>query len=87
MSSAKNFRWETSERDEKGQLRWRVKKVPLADGVAPLPEYVAALTKLGFRGPYTLHSEYQGGGSFKDLSSEECLKQTAEDLKYFRTLL
>ena len=87
ISSVKNFVFKESGRDDKGQLRWKVQKVPVADGMAPLPDFVARLKQIGFRGPYSLHSEYKGGGSFRDLSSEECVQQTVDDLKYFRTLL
>jgi len=87
LCSVKNFAWETTGRDAKGQQKWRVRKVPLADGVAPLPEFVAVLKSIGFAGVYSLHSEYKGGGSFRDLNTQECLEQTAADLKYFRTLL
>jgi sugar phosphate isomerase/epimerase len=87
ISSMKNFVFEQTVRDEKGQMRWKVMKVPLADGMAPLPEFVARLKEIGFNGPYSLHSEYTGSNSFRNLNSEECLQQTAEDLKYFRTLL
>lgn len=87
LCSLKNFAWEPAPRDAKGQAKWRVRKVPLADGFAPLPEFLAALRSTGFNGIYSLHSEYKGGGSFRDLSTDECLAQTAADLKYFRTLI
>jgi sugar phosphate isomerase/epimerase len=87
LCSLKNFAWEPAPRDSKGQAKWRVRKVPLADGFAPLPEFIAALKSINFAGIYSLHSEYKGGGSFRDLSTDECLTQTAADLKYFRTLL
>jgi hypothetical protein len=61
--------------------------VPVADGVSPIPDYVAVLKKIGFAGTYSLHSEYKGKGSFKDLDTEACLAQTAADLKYFKKVL
>lgn len=87
LCSVKNFAWEQVGRDAKGQMRWKTRKVPIADGFAPLPEFVAILKSLGFAGVYSLHSEYKGGNSFRDLSTQGCLDQTAADLKYFRTLL
>ena len=54
---------------------------------AGLPEFVALLKKLGYQGICSLHSEYKGKHSFKDLSTEECLRQTAEDLAYFTKLI
>ena len=87
LSTIKNFVWEPAGRDERGQMRWRAKKVPIADGMAPLPEYVALLKQIGFSGVYSLHSEYKGGGSFRDLSTQECIEQTERDLAYLKTLL
>lgn len=86
LCSVKNFSWERGERDRLGQQRWYIQKVPVADGVAPLPEFFAILKKLGYDGTYTLHSEYKGKGSFKDLDTDGCLAQTAEDLAYVKTL-
>lgn len=87
LCSVKNFAWEAGDRDRHGQLRWHTETVPVADGVCPLPEFVATLKETGFAGPYSLHSEYKGGHSFKDLSTQECLKQTERDLQFFRKLL
>ncbi len=87
LCSVKNFEWVQVGRDDKGQMRWKVRKMPIADGFAPLPEFVAILKSIGFSGIYSLHSEYKGGNSFRDLNTQECLDQTAADLKYFRTLL
>ena len=56
--------------------------VPLADGVSPIPDYVAVLKKIGFSGTYSLHSEYKGRSSFKDLDSEACL--TSPKFKLFK---
>jgi len=87
LVAVKNFAWETAGRDAHGQQRWRTKTVPIADGVCPLPEFLAALNKVGYAGIYSLHSEYKGSHSFQDMSTEECLQQTADDLKYLRSLL
>jgi len=87
LVAIKNFVWEPVGRDKHGQRQWRVKKVPLADGVAPLPRFIAALEQLGYRGTYSLHSEYKGRRSFQDLDTAGCLKQTEADLKYLRSLL
>jgi sugar phosphate isomerase/epimerase len=87
LVAVKNFALERDKRDKLGQLRWQHKVVPLADGVSPIPDYVGVLKKIGFNGTYSLHSEYKGRGSFKDLDSEACLAQTAEDLKYLKKVL
>jgi sugar phosphate isomerase/epimerase len=84
ISSLKNASWMPTERDKNGQQLWTTKKCPVADGIAVIPEYLAALKQLGFHGLYTLHSEYQGSGSWRDLNADECLKQTEEDFKFVR---
>jgi len=86
LVAVKNFAWKPGERDKLGQLRWDRKVVPPADGVSPIPEFVTILKKVGFDGIYSLHSEYKGSHSFKDMDTEGCLAQTAEDLKFFKGL-
>jgi sugar phosphate isomerase/epimerase len=87
LVAVKNFAWQTGHRDKVGQQRWETRVVPLADGVAPLPDFMATLKKIGYDGICSLHSEYKGKHSFKDLDTDECLKQTAEDLAYFKKLI
>jgi sugar phosphate isomerase/epimerase len=86
LCAMKNFDWQSGERDRKGQQRWHTRLVPVADGIAPIPEFVGALKKLGYKGHYSLHSEYKGRHSFKNMTTDECLRQTAVDLKFFRQL-
>jgi len=87
LVAVKNFAWHQLERDKWGHLQWAHQVVPVADGVSPIPQFVAALKQCGYDGIYSLHSEYQGKHSFKDLDAEQCLAQTAVDLKYFKNLL
>lgn len=86
ISSLKNCVWQAGERDSHGAQQWSFKKCPLADGVARIPDYVARLDELGYRGLFTLHSEYMDGGSWKQLSVEECLEQTKADLEFAKGL-
>lgn len=87
LCSVKNFDWAKGKRDKRGQLQWKTRTVPPADGICPLPQFVAALKTLGFNGPYSLHSEYKSSHSFRRLDTDGCIAQTAIDLKYFHTLL
>jgi sugar phosphate isomerase/epimerase len=87
ISSLKNCMWQPQPRDERGQITWRPIKCPIADGIAPIPDYLQALHGLGYRGPYTLHSEYRDGNSWKQLSTEECLEQTVADLHYAKRFM
>jgi sugar phosphate isomerase/epimerase len=86
LVAVKNFSWQVGIRDKQGQLRWKHQVVPVADGISPVPDFIATLKKIGFAGTYSLHSEYKGKGSFKDLDSEACLAQTAVDRKYLQSL-
>ncbi|MBM3835718.1 MAG: sugar phosphate isomerase/epimerase [Verrucomicrobia bacterium] len=83
----KNFRWLPTQRDARGQQHFRTEYVPLADGQAPLPEFMGYLKQLRYDGIVSLHSEYKGGSSFRRLSTPELIDQSAADLKYLKTLL
>ncbi len=84
LSSMKNFAWERTKRDKQGQQRWRTINVPVADGVCPVPEYIAALHKLGYHGVISMHSEYKGRHSFKRLDTDGCIEQTEKDIQFMR---
>lgn len=87
LSSMKNFAWERAGRDDTGQQQWRTLTVPVADGVAPIAQYIATLKQLGYRGIFSMHSEYKGGHSFKKLDTDGCIAQTAKDLAFVRQFL
>jgi sugar phosphate isomerase/epimerase len=86
LVGVKNFRWLPDARDRHGQQRWRWEYCPLADGMAPLPEFFAYLRRLTYDGVVSLHSEYKGASSFRRLSTPELLDQSAADLRYLRSL-
>jgi len=87
ISSLKNARRVATQRDAQGQQRWKFEKCPLADGIAPIPDYLARLNELGYHGLYTLHSEYCDSNSWKTLTAEECLEQTRVDLEFVRGVM
>jgi len=87
LCSVKNFIFEEGPRDKNGQLSWHTRTVPPAEGIAPLPAFVSALKQLGYTGPFSMHSEYKGSHSWKNLDTDGCIKQTAIDVKFFRGLL
>lgn len=82
----KNFRWLSTDRDAHGQQRFRPEYTPLADGQAPLPEFMAYVRHLRYDGIVSLHSEYKGTSSFRRLDTPELLEQSARDLKYLKSL-
>ena len=79
MLAVKDYRWVA--RNGRGvKPQW----CPLAVGVTPWPQLLGHLQTLGYDGPVSLHSEYQGGSSFRDLTTPQVLEQTANDAAVFR---
>ena len=70
-----------------GQQRFQMKYAPLADGVAPLPQFFERLKQLGYDGVVSLHSEYKGDSSFRKLTTPELLYQSAADLRYLKRVI
>ena len=83
----KNFRWVAPTAEPGKPTRAVPNYAPLADGQAALPEFVHRLQQLKYDGIMSLHSEYKGPDSFRNLSTPELLAQSAEDLKYLKTLV
>ena len=75
--------------DSPGSARkgWRELMVPLDAGLTDWTAFVRCLKAVNFRGPVSLHSEYQGSYSFIDMTQEQVVEQTRKDLAYFRSLL
>lgn len=81
LVGVKNFKWFEKGRDDKGQARFEVDYVPLQDGQAPLPQFVARLKQLKYDGVYSFHSEY------KHVTVQQTLEMSKKDLAYFRTIV
>lgn len=77
MVALKNFQWHRGDRDDMGQQRWRTDYCPLADGVAPIGDFVRTIQQSGYQGFYTLHTEYRQ-------PTEKCLQLTADDFKFLK---
>jgi sugar phosphate isomerase/epimerase len=77
LVALKNFQWERGQRDDIGQQRWRTNYCRLEDGIAPIPEFVSTIHQTGYRGFYTLHTEYH-------LNVKECIKLTTDDFAYLK---
>jgi len=54
--------------------RWTVKVVPIGEGIVRWREFFACLRQIGFDGPISVHSEYEG------LTTEQVISQTRKDL-------
>nr|AUN35815.1 putative signal peptide prediction protein [uncultured bacterium] len=87
LCSIKNCVWVKKDRDMHGQQQWGTVTCPVADGICPIPEFLEALRLLNYSGPFSLHSEYKGKGSWQDLDTDGCIRQTAEDFAYVKPLL
>ena len=64
-----------------------LKMVPLAEGMVPWLEAFELLNQIGFDGGITIHSEYIGGHSFRDMDADGVVEQTREDLAYLKPIL
>ena len=84
LCAIKNFEYVKGDRDKYGKVVWKTRTVPPADGISPIPKFVAMLKKLNYKGPYSLHSEYKGRHSFEDMDTDGCYEQTKKDLQFFR---
>jgi sugar phosphate isomerase/epimerase len=87
LVGVKNYTLSPTERDRFGQQRFQMKYVPLADGMAPLPQFFERLKLIGYDGIVSLHSEYKGAGSFRRLTTPELLDQSAADLRYLKQVI
>jgi sugar phosphate isomerase/epimerase len=87
LVAIKDFGWFREEGGEGKTARWQPKLVPLAEGVVRWPEVFANLRQVGFDGVASVHSEYQGSSSWRDLSLPELAEQTRRDLAYLRPVL
>ncbi|MCC7495296.1 MAG: sugar phosphate isomerase/epimerase [Fimbriimonadaceae bacterium] len=64
--------------------QWQDKMVPLPQGMVDWAAVWRCLAALGFDGTVSLHSEYQGGHSWYDMSVDELVDQTREDFAWLR---
>ena len=86
MLAVKDFEWvETG--GYAGGRRFHVQWCPLQNGNTAWPDVLGLLRGLNFSGPISLHSEYQGKNSWRDLSTNEVFEQTARDADVFRAWL
>src|SRR5205085_716697 len=76
----KDFAWKSV--PGKPKAVWQDVYVPLREGIVPWPEFFERLARTPFDGPISLHSEYQGKGSWRNLNTTELIEQTAADLAF-----
>ncbi len=61
--------------------KWKAKVVPLGEGLVPWREVFDILKRIGFDGPFSLHSEYRG------LSLRELIEQTRRDICFIKNIM
>jgi sugar phosphate isomerase/epimerase len=84
LVAVKDLAWMTEPDESLGKPRWVSQIVPLREGIVRWPGVFACLARIGFEAWVSLHSEYQGWHSWRELSVQELLSQTREDLLYLR---
>jgi sugar phosphate isomerase/epimerase len=84
MLAVKDFRWVDGKHRYGGGRRHSVEFCPLEQGNTPWPEVLGILREIGFDGPVSFHSEYQGPHSYDDLGWREVIAQAARDIAVFR---
>ncbi|MGB7158274.1 MAG: TIM barrel protein, partial [Tepidisphaeraceae bacterium] len=84
LVAVKDLAWEEVDDAKLHKKRWRTRIVPLDRGAVAWPEVFECFKTLGFNGWVSIHSEYQGGHSWKDMTVPEVIEQTRADLAYLR---
>jgi sugar phosphate isomerase/epimerase len=79
MVAIKDFFW------EKGPQGWRERNCPLGEGMVDWKAFFAALARSGFRGPVSLHLEYEIPGATAAGKQEATLAAAARDLSFLKT--
>lgn len=87
MIAIKDMAWFRLGAQSEPRKGWAIKMVPLEAGLVDWTSFVDCLKQIKFDGPISFHSEYQGSHSWRDLTTEEVIEQTACDLSYFRSLV
>lgn len=78
MVAVKDFTW------EKGPKGWAVKDCPLGQGMVDWPYFFAALAKANFKGPISLHIEYDIAGKTASEKETNTLVAAERDLAFLK---
>ncbi len=82
MIAIKDFYWEKSA--TKG---WQARMCPLGQGMVPWVEFFKIVAKAGFRGPVSLHLEYDIPGATAAARRDNTLAAARRDLEFLRARL
>jgi len=81
MVAVKDFGWFKMRDPKTGESKWRVRTVPLSEGLVPWTEVFRYLKQIGFDGPVSVHSEYD------DVDLRGLISRTKADLQYLKEVL
>lgn len=81
MVAVKDFIW------EKTSKGWSTRWVPMGQGMVRWPEFFSLLKSVPFRGPLSLHIEYDPGGKTKSERYDKALQAAEQDLTFLRAQL
>jgi sugar phosphate isomerase/epimerase len=74
MIAVKDFFW------EKGPKGWQQRSCPLGEGMVDWKTFYAAIARSAFRGPVSLHLEYEIPGATASAKEEATMAAAARDL-------
>ena len=78
MVSLKDFYW------EKRGGEWKIRMCPLGEGMVRFPEFFKMLAASGFRGPLSVHLEYEVEGATESGRREKTLAVIEKDCRFLR---
>lgn len=81
MLAIKDFVW------EKVDGQWRTRWVPLGEGMVNWPDFCRQMSAIPFRGPVSLHIEYDPGGATRVERFDNSLAAAERDLSFLRKQL
>ena len=87
LVAVKDLIWEQVPDAKLGKDRWVTRIAPLERGAVPWPDLFGILKTSGFDGWISVHSEYQGSHSWRDLDVPGVVEQTRQDLRYLQRVL
>ena len=87
LVALKDLFWEQVPDEKLGKARWITRIAPFDCGAVPWQDVFDILKKSGFDGWISVHSEYQGSHSWRDLDVAGVVDQTAKDLAYLQRIL
>lgn len=84
LVAAKSMGWKHAYSSVALQEVWQPQTVPLREGTVRWIEFFRCLEAIPFDGTVSVHSEYMGSYSWRDLSLDELLLQSAQDLAFVK---